>query len=294
MWVVKNYLSRVLLNVMPGLTPVRLATGSFIGGTVLAIDRKMGPISGLTGPLIGAQLKEMSLLGGAVLNPPDPSLMPVAVILTDPAANVGYTVQLDGSASTSPDPQRLLTYRWRLLSRPSGSEATIARPDAEKTYFTADVRGDYLVELVVEDGLTSSEPTRMLITATEEGSEVDLQLEISADPKKVYLNSPLTLTLTVSNLGPGDADAVDLRATLLGRTAYTEVDDPGCNIAVGEMRCTLGELKAGDRHVVRISAQPTKVPNFDILATASAPDQLDPDPSNNEVFLRTKVLKLKE
>ncbi|MBE0596588.1 MAG: hypothetical protein IH614_04900 [Desulfuromonadales bacterium] len=285
--------SRVLINVLPGLPPVRMAAGSYVGGSVLAVDRKMGPLMGTTGPLIGAQLKEISLLGGAVVNPPDPSLMPVAVLLADRAATVGDTVQLNGDASTSPDPQRELTYQWSLLAQPSGSAEVIHNPNAENAYFTPDLPGDYLVELLVDDGLMTSDPALILITAAEEGEMADLQLKIEA-PKSVYLNDPLTVTLTVRNLGPSQGAAVKLRASLLGRTTLTEVDHPACSVAVGQVECTLEGLIQGGQHVVQIHLQPSKTPNFDILATVDAPGQLDPDLSNNEAFFRIKVLKPSE
>lgn len=286
---------RVLINVLPGLTPVRLASGSYIGGTLLAVDRKMGPLSGTTGPLIGAQLREISLLGGAALNPPQPGQMPIAVILGPEAGIlVGETVHLDGSASSGPDPQSTLTYHWSFAAKPDGSNAVFSDQSLVNPFFSADIAGDYLVQLVVGDGIRISDPVRLRITATQQGLEADLALRIIAEPSRVYLNSPLTLRLLVDNLGTGTAETIVLKATLLGRTDTVAFDNPACSFAAGEVECALGRLAQGERQEVQVYVSPTKPPNFDVLAVLAAPGVFDPDLSNNEAFLRVKVLKLNE
>jgi hypothetical protein len=287
--------SRLLVNVLPGLTPVRLASQSYIGGTLLAIDRKMGPLSGTTGPLIGAQLREISLLGGAAVNPLLQGKGPIAVIL-GPATGVftGDRVQLDGSASTSADSQNQLSFNWSFVSKPSGSSAAFSDNHSVSTNFIADLAGEYLVELVVSDGTSLSEPARLLIAATQEGLEADLALQISADPSRVYLNSPLTLKLLVSNLGSGSTDSIFLKATLLGRTDTVALNNSSCFHAAGEIECALDPLAPGQNHEVQVYVAPTKQPNFDISARVTAPGILDPDLDNNEGYLRVKVLKLNQ
>jgi len=42
-----------------------------------------------------------------------------------------------------------LTYRWSLLSKPSGSTAMLSLPTSELPYFTPDVVGKYVVQLIV-------------------------------------------------------------------------------------------------------------------------------------------------
>jgi hypothetical protein len=48
------------------------------------------------------------------------------------------------------------------------------------------------------------------------------------------------------------------------------------------------------QHVVQVVVKPSKAMNFDVLASVASPDTVDPNPVNNEVFLRTKVLKLNQ
>jgi hypothetical protein len=199
--------SRVLINVLPGTTAVSTGSNSYIGGTLLAASRKMGPMSGISGPVIGAQVKEISLLGGAVLNPQDPSLLPVAVISGNPSVIVGNTVTLSAENSTSPSSSALI-YQWSFESRPDGSNAAFAPSDAcEEVCFTADKPGEYLIQLVVNDGTQISDPARFKVTAINEGGEADLRLLVTDNPDPVVRNKILTYTLTVENEGPGAVDS---------------------------------------------------------------------------------------
>jgi len=287
--------SRLLINVKPGLTPVSLATGSYLGGTLLAVDRKLGPVSGAMGPLIGGQAKEISLSGGASLNPPPVGQLPAAVIL-GPGRNVavGTVVQLDGSSSSSPDPERILSYRWTLAAQPAGSAAALNDATAVNPVFVPDLPGDYLVELVVDDGQLVSEPAQLLVSVVEMVREADLALKLVADTKYVYLSSPLTLTMTATNLGPAEVAGVSLRAVLYAPTSSVLIDNPACSYAVGLIECSLGGMTPLQQHVVQVVVKPSKAMNFDVLASVSSPDTVDPNPVNNEVFLRTKVLKLNQ
>jgi hypothetical protein len=285
--------SRVLINVLPGLTPISMSPGSYLGGTLLAVDRKMGPISGTTGPVIGAQLREISLLGGAKVSPPDPALVPVAVIEGSHAVITGQTVYLDGSKSTSPT-QCPLVYTWSFVTRPAGSTAAfLPSAQVDKPYFTADKSGDYLVQLVVRDQLDKvSDPARFIITATDPGSEADLDLRISDAPDPVGVRSTLTYTMTVENKGPGAVSGVNLKASLIGRMDGLPIaDHSACGITPGEVTCNLGALDIGAKHVVRISVKPIKVGNFYLRGTASAPGQLDPFLGNNVWEEITKVVQ---
>ncbi|WP_133490490.1 PKD domain-containing protein [Alcanivorax sp. 24] len=82
--------------------------------------------------------------------------------------NVGEdTVQLDGSASSSPSGD-ITTWQWRFLSVPEGSEAALDGADTDRASFTPDLPGTYVVQLVVNDGTADSADTassRVTITA---------------------------------------------------------------------------------------------------------------------------------
>jgi hypothetical protein len=80
---------------------------------------------------------------------------PVAVAGSDQFVTLGSQVQLDGGDSYSAY-GRPLSYQWRMMSRPSGSIATLSDTTAAQPSFVADVAGAYLVRLVVNDGISNS------------------------------------------------------------------------------------------------------------------------------------------
>ena len=66
----------------------------------------------------------------------------------------GQTITLDGSTSFDPEGDPL-TYSWS-LSTPAGSAAVLANPTSVRPTFTVDRDGDYVVQLIVNDGLLNS------------------------------------------------------------------------------------------------------------------------------------------
>ena len=91
----------------------------------------------------------------------------------DPIANagnnqnvtVGTAVTLDGtnSSDANRDP---LTYRWVLMSKPTGSAAVLTNPTSAKPMFVADLVGTYVSTLIVNDGRVDSTTVATTVTAT--------------------------------------------------------------------------------------------------------------------------------
>lgn len=88
---------------------------------------------------------------------------PVANAGPDTSGQVDTTVTLDGSGSSDVDGDGL-TYQWTLLSRPSGSNATLSEPNSVTPSFTIDAFGDYVAQLIVHDGTVSSAPDTVTIS----------------------------------------------------------------------------------------------------------------------------------
>ena len=85
--------------------------------------------------------------------------------------DVGSEVSLDGTGSKDADNDPL-TYAWTLVSAPAGSTATLPEAAAtEMVFFTPDVAGTYVVQLVVKDGSADSAPDTVTITATAAGPD---------------------------------------------------------------------------------------------------------------------------
>ena len=95
--------------------------------------------------------------------PPPPTIPPVADAGPDQEVVVDETAQLDGSGSSDPDGGSL-TFSWQLTT-PFGSSAFLPNPSLENPTFVPDVAGDYVAQLVVNDGTVDSDPDQVTIAA---------------------------------------------------------------------------------------------------------------------------------
>lgn len=77
---------------------------------------------------------------------------------------IGSVVSLDGSGSSAAN-----TYLWSITSKPAGSSAVLSSSTVVKPTFTANVVGDYVLSLVVNDGKLSSVASTVTITAISSG-----------------------------------------------------------------------------------------------------------------------------
>ncbi len=82
--------------------------------------------------------------------------IPVAVAGPAQTVAVGALVTLDGGGSYDPDGSGELTFAWTLVSRPAGSAAVLSGAGTANPQFTVDVAGDYVAQLVVNDGEDNS------------------------------------------------------------------------------------------------------------------------------------------
>ena len=88
---------------------------------------------------------------------------PVANAGPGQTASINSPVQLNGSGST--DANGLpLTYQWNLIALPAGSAAAIGSPTAVNPAFTPDRQGNYVAQLIVNNGTLSSTPSTATIT----------------------------------------------------------------------------------------------------------------------------------
>jgi hypothetical protein len=108
---------------------------------------------------------------GTVNSPPDSVIISTTNVA--PVANAGpdqggkapgSLITLDGSAShdANGDP---LTYSWS-LTKPAGSAAVLSSTTSVAPTFTVDIAGNYVAQLIVNDGTVNSPPDSVIITTT--------------------------------------------------------------------------------------------------------------------------------
>jgi hypothetical protein len=105
-------------------------------------------------------INEDRLIVTAVSNQP-----PIADGGGDHMVNTGTPVMLDGSGSSDPE-NATLTYSWTLIKQPDGSSASLSSVDTQSTQLTPERDGDYLVQLVVNDGVVDSAPDVVRVSAS--------------------------------------------------------------------------------------------------------------------------------
>lgn len=94
---------------------------------------------------------------------------PQAVATVDPAGALGLPLSLSGTQSSDADGD-VLSYRWSLLSTPSGSDAALTGAEQATASVTPDQNGTYVFQLIVDDGIAQSTPTTAKTTVGSAGT----------------------------------------------------------------------------------------------------------------------------
>jgi len=127
-----------------------------------------------------------------------PNSPPVADAGVGQNIYLGQTALLDGSASSDPDGDPIVSYTWTFDSAPTGS--AFAAPGTTLTgvspSFTPDLIGDYMLSLVVNDGVLNSAAATVLVTvsqnlppvatATSDVATGDIPLTVNFDASASY------------------------------------------------------------------------------------------------------------
>ncbi len=125
---------------------------------------------------------------------------PVAKAGPDQDVDPGALVTLDGSASNDPDGDKI-TYIWKFVTKPAGSKAVIEKPDTAKPTFTADLEGNYVIELEVTDTQKSSNTDSLSVKAIR-GRKL-IPTITSVTPDKGTIETALNVKITGTNFVEG-------------------------------------------------------------------------------------------
>jgi hypothetical protein len=127
------------------------------------------------------------------------NVAPVAEAGIDQSAALGATITLDGEGSSDADGDAT-TYFWSITSVPPGSSAALDDPTSVTPQLTVDIPGDYVIQLLVNDGAEDSAPDTVVVSTAN--------------------------TAPVAEPGQDLQGSVDEVITLDGSTSFDAEDDP--------------------------------------------------------------------
>jgi mono/diheme cytochrome c family protein len=135
--------------------------------------------------------------------PPAENRPPVADAGSDQAVETGTGVMLDGTGSSDPDGDPI-TYSWS-MNVPDGSTAMLSAADTATPSFTADLDGEYVATLVVNDGELESPPGMVTVSASTTPPPANQSPVADAGPdQKVETGAEVTLDGSGSSDPDGD------------------------------------------------------------------------------------------
>ena len=207
-------------------------------------------------------------------------VLPSPVVVATPS---GATTDCAGGTLTAMDGAGTITYTGGSVA--AGASCTVS----------VDVTSDTAGMFVNTSGdLTSSSGNSGTAgdTLTVEPGEADLELVKTDRYEPVMAGGVQVYELTVSNLGPGLAQAVVLTDPLpVGTIPVYAAPAPACSEMGGVVTCDIGDLPSGDSFTAEIMVYvglSEMLAPLDNLASVTS-DTDDPDTGNNDVMEMTEV-----
>ena len=174
----------------------------------------------------GQYIAELTVNDGDLSSAPDYLTIdtlnsaPVAQPGNNQTAEIGQQVILDGSASYDVDGDSL-NYSWAMLNKPANSSASLVNADLEQSYFTPDIEGIYIIQLITHDGQILSAPVTTTVTITVSVSNQNPVID-STPVQSAAINKPYRYSLLAE-----DPDGDNLNYLLTASPAGMTIDASG-------------------------------------------------------------------
>lgn len=141
-------------------------------GSSASLENPTSVTPTITPDLIGTYSIELIVNDGTVSS--TANTLTITIVNAEPVVNVdsefyvteGDSLTLDASASSDAD-NDALTFMWAVISSPATSNVTFDDSTLATPTITPQVLGEYILELVISDGVDTSEPKQISITVTE-------------------------------------------------------------------------------------------------------------------------------
>ncbi len=152
-----------------------------------------------------------------VITAAEPTSVPVANAGPDASVAVGSTASLTGAGSYDPL-GRSLTYSWTIVDKPTNSTDTgVSDPTSATPTLNVDAKGTYILALVVNNGLTTSNADEITVT----GTSADQAPTANAGPDQLLDQDCTTLTLDCSGSSDPNGDPLTYQWTLQSKPSIS-------------------------------------------------------------------------
>ena len=174
-------------------------------GSSAVLTVATGALTSFVADRPGSYIAQLIVSDGSAESAPD--TVTIATGNTVPVANAGSDIAgvvagdvaaLDGTGSADAD-GHALSYRWSLLSVPAGSVASLSDATAPSPWFAMDRAGQYVAQLIVNDGFGDSAPDTVVVTASNRAPVAE-----AGSGQSVFLGDGASLTAAASSDPDGD------------------------------------------------------------------------------------------
>ena len=150
-----------------------------------------------------------------------PNAPPVANAGANQTVSINQLVSLNGTQSSDPEAAPL-SFQWSVVSQPSGSSIHLNGANTATPTFTPLIAGQYIFQLVVNDGQFASAPSTVVITAAGTNQAP------TANTASVSTNEDSPVAIVLSG---GDPDSSSLNFSIVASPAhgtFGTISAPNC------------------------------------------------------------------